>query len=189
MRRRFVDILEYTNLDKLVFIWEMCVPTLAIIRAWLQGCRGCGGRSYATISRSSGRSDQLKPIERSVVRSGPGGGVSIVEPRLTDGGLALALTLALGGSALLFFYYLPLAFLLARPTWTPSLHSPLQMAPSPPIVMSFFALSFFLFLPSVSAAGAEPIVFPDPSPEAFRALSVLVSLLGTYAAFHHSAFL
>ena len=110
----------------------MCVPTLAIIRAWLQGCRGCGGRSYATISRSSGRSDQLKPIERSVVRSGPGGGVSIVEPRLTDGGLALALTLALGGSALLFFYFLPLAFLLARPTWTPSLHSPSQWPPRRP---------------------------------------------------------
>ena len=53
------------------------------------------------------------------------------------------------------------------------------MSPSLPVVVSFFALSCFVFLPSVSAAGADPIVFPDPSPEAFRALSVLVSLLGT----------
>ncbi len=92
----------------------------------------------------------------------------------------------MGVSHFMFLFFSPVAaFLaLARPTCTPSPShrpaSPLPMPPSLPIAVSFFALSFFVFLPSVSAAaGADPIVFPDPSPEGFRALSVLISLFGT----------
>lgn len=97
------------------------------------------GRSYTTISRSE-RSNQLKPIERSAVRSGPGGGVSIDEPRLTDGGLALALALALalGGwrwAVVVHSYFLFLAVgfsFLARSTCTLPCIPPSQWPPRRP---------------------------------------------------------
>ena len=157
--------------------------------------------SHATISLASKQAAQLKSIERSAVSTignqvRAAGVVSIDEPRLIDDGvgvLALALALGLGIWAVVIYFifiYSRKLSLLARPAPLPlpiPLH-PLPMSPSPPIVVSFFALSILAFLPSVSASGADPIVFPDPSPEAFRALSVLVSLLGT-ASFPHLAFL
>jgi len=85
---------------------------------------------------------------------------------------------------LFYAYFLALSSVVfARPA--PSPHPPFLPFPmqlSLPSFVSILALSLFLPLPSVSATGADPIIFPDPSPEAFRALSVLVNLLGTLLA-------
>ena len=113
MRISYVDIFQNPNLDK--FVSHLSYYSCVVVRLW-----ACGRRSYATISRSSERSNQRssRSSDQQAGRSGPGGGVSIDEPRLTDGGLALALALALalGGSALLFlFLAVGFTFVLARP--------------------------------------------------------------------------